>query len=841
MTKLIFYIIIGIYYSVAKAYYLLIEFSDSSNLSLVEDSFGDLIDIMYVLAGLFMLFRITVTFLNMLIDPDKVNDKQMGAGTVIKRVFISLLLIIICQPRNFCFGLLDNLEEAVLSDENSLIHNIFSYNATGVSSTNKGLSIMFDDVYAASNEFSCFYNAFALEVTQSTAKNANDITVTNTFINSVPKGSFYITFTKDNSWKNVSYKYGLNDSFWYIKFNTSGTTPSGKKYNNSQLNNITNFKFDTTEGKTAYIENNICPKGINVDIKNGKAQFTKNDISGKANFYAVNLKENATNEEVIQNKVNEVNTVKDKFGSLPGFNEHYTNRENIQDIYNDDPTMSEDDKEQAISESLEYMNLKQVYKDGTDATSIKFARSIFLVFADNIYSNPDVDATLNTVLDGPEANGKVFDLTNNTLFKDAVVDLDSLMAIIVGIVVIVYLLMLCIDVVVRQFKLLLLKIIAPIPIICYIDPKDKIFDEWKKMIISVYVDLFIKILIIKLGTNTIEMVFNSYSDYSGLKKLMILFGIFVFIKAIPSIISKIFGIDASASSFKEIGKTVKGGIGITAGSIAGAATGLVSGAAAGAAVQGGAGKKFFGAVGGALLGATRGGLRGVGSGYRGDVLGGARSITSSNVRVANANRSGSSVLGRFGTNVAHAFGMRDAYERAQAEYEGNDAFVKAATSTEDLALNIAKKQAGKQADSEGPVDQVFDELDKATRIYDDYHSGKYTGSLTAMQIERNKSKAEKAAREKVINDTYSGNISGYVDYETDVDREQLMNSIRATETLGSQVGSSMFKQEQDEHGNATGRTIWNKESRDKAESTSIKAKGEMDKYKPNHDAASQTS
>lgn len=663
MTKLLFYIIIGIYNSVAKAYYLLNEFSNSTNLALIDDAFGNLIDKMYVLAGLFMLFRITVTFLNMLIDPDKVSDKQVGAGAVLKRVFVSLILIIICNPSNFCFGLLDKVEEAIIgTSEDSLINNIFSGNMISTRTTSKGLSIMFDDVYAASNEFSCFYNVFSVRQQEINYDkiDTDKITGMGQYYEAMPysTGQFYITFTRDSSWKKIEYKWG-KDSDWYIKFNNSGTTPSGKKYDNSQLNSITSFKFNTTAGKTSYMESNVCPQGIT--FSNGKAIFSKESVSGTVVYgsYATYLSESASNEERIAAKITEAKKNINKNSDKVWNGDYYSNQNNVDDFYANDPTLTSDEKNTATTTTMEYAKSRASYKEGTDAGSIKFARSIFLVFTDNIYDDPDVDEKLNTVLDSPEANGDVFDLINNTLFKDAVVELDSLMAIVVGIVVIVYLLLLCIDVVVRQFKLLILEVMAPIPIISYIDPQNKIFDEWKKMLISVYADLFIKILAIKLGINIIDMMFNSYTNYTGLKKIMVLFAIFVFMKALPSIINKIFGIDASANSFKEIGNVVKAGAGIAAGGAIGGVAALGTGFAAVAATGGqGVGNTLL-AAGGAVGRLFSGTLRGMGGGSRGNVTAGlSASRTNLRNRQAYANGvtastlAGASLLGGIGMDYA---------------------------------------------------------------------------------------------------------------------------------------------------------------------------------------------
>ncbi len=833
--KFVYDLIIDIYVTLGKAYSLLLDMiSVGTNVESSSKLVG-FTKTIYVLGAIFMLFRITVSFLNMLIDPDKTNDKQTGAGAILKRVFVSLILLIVLTPGSYVFNLLDRIETTVIFGEDSLLNTAVrgagmkAMTSTASSSSSKNTtSVKEFDCYAYSyNEFSLKGDVFTnfIYKWQSTWSNLAfdlfgseaelDDNSLYSLTNLIDATHIKITNSKASGYTEISGSPG-----WYAKY-------VGDK---AESQNYTFVTYGNNFSSSGYSKGFTgCP--ANITIKDNEttisSQYQQSFINKTLDFLSPFPIEGKRYNNPLYDS-------EEKLFNALGFLYYEKHR-----TINNTISGSGDKEIYNIAKSLGE-TYTSVNTTGLTEDVISFSRSILLTF---ITSSDGSESTLaedfNDILYNSVASDRLWKQING---KNATYNMDKLLALIVGIAVTVYLLFLCIDVVIRNLKLALLRVIAPIPVISYIDPKDKIFNEWLKMYINTYLDLFLKLFAISVSTALIQSIIETQT-LRGWERLLFIIGLLLFAKAVPTILSKIFGIEVSAGSFKEIGKMAKTGLGIAAGGAVAAGAGLISGGIAGSAVQGGRGKKILGAIGGGLLGAARGGLRGIGSGYRGDVLGGARSITSSNVRVANANRSGSSFWGRTFSQAAHTVGMRDAYERAQAEYEGNDAFVKAATSTEDLAMEIARKQAGKQAERKTKdgtaVDQVFEELDKATRIYDDYHSGKYTGSLTAMQIERNKSKAEKAAREKVINDTYSGNISGYVDYETDVDREQLMNSIRATETLGSQVGSSMFKQEQDEDGNA--RTIWNKESRDKAKSASIKAKGEMDKYKPDHDAASQTS
>ena len=75
-------------------------------------------------------------------------------------------------------------------------------------------------------------------------------------------------------------------------------------------------------------------------------------------------------------------------------------------------------------------------------------------------------------------------------------DFNWFVAFIVGIVLAVVLFFYSIDVAMRLIKIGLLQLLAPIPIISYIDPKsskDGAFASWLKLSISTYIDLFIKL------------------------------------------------------------------------------------------------------------------------------------------------------------------------------------------------------------------------------------------------------------------------------------------------------------------------------------------------------------
>ena len=45
-----------------------------------------------LILGLFMLFKLTFSFIQMVVDPDQITDKEKGIGGIIKKVMVVLLL-----------------------------------------------------------------------------------------------------------------------------------------------------------------------------------------------------------------------------------------------------------------------------------------------------------------------------------------------------------------------------------------------------------------------------------------------------------------------------------------------------------------------------------------------------------------------------------------------------------------------------------------------------------------------------------------------------------------------------------------------------------------------------
>lgn len=124
-----------------------------------------------------------------------------------------------------------------------------------------------------------------------------------------------------------------------------------------------------------------------------------------------------------------------------------------------------------------------------------------------------------------------------------------------GILCFVLLLSLTVDVAIRVFKLLLLRLISPVAILSYIDPKsEKTFNNWVKAVATTFLDLFIRIAIISFIMLFISFIkdFDFTSTYNGeasfavqsFARLILFFGLFFFAKEAPKFITETLGIDS---------------------------------------------------------------------------------------------------------------------------------------------------------------------------------------------------------------------------------------------------------------------------------------------------------
>ena len=93
---------------------------------------------------------------------------------------------------------------------------------------------------------------------------------------------------------------------------------------------------------------------------------------------------------------------------------------------------------------------------------------------------------------------------------------DHIISVGVGIFMVYTLLMYCIKVGVRMIQLAFLQIISPMAFVSYLQPKkDTMFEKWKNMYISTYLDVFIRVAIISLVTLMISMILQKSFTLDG--------------------------------------------------------------------------------------------------------------------------------------------------------------------------------------------------------------------------------------------------------------------------------------------------------------------------------------
>lgn len=530
----------GIYYFLGNLYTFIVDLATTNfiNSSVIED----FVRTIYVLAGVFMLFRVAVSFLNSLIDPDKFTDKNEGASKILTRLVIVVVLMIALTPGSFVYRFLDRLQSAVIGEDGLIV------NVVGKADLNVGSAV---------NKYISDINPFG------------DMSVD------------AITEDWDKLPLNSIVKNGSGVCYKLTAYGNSGSNPTFTKVASCGNNYWT-------------LKGGYCNQSYTTS--NAKADLTR--------YPATLVRGSSTLQNVlVTNAICEGKQVDDSF----------KNSGAITDI-----------------------------DDGSNKGSKKVTLDAGGLFAQSV---------LNTMTSCPDVTDQASeectkDIKGNVLVDNdkAISDIDDeklsiswLIAIIVGIVVIVYLAVLCIEVVVRSLKLMLLQMISPIAIISYVSPKDKILGQWAKMYASTYLDLFIKLFAIKLGAELISAI-----NFSGsvIKDLILILGCLVFMKVIPTMISKIFGIDIASGTLKDSLGMLKAGVGATAG----ATVGSIVGASTGKGI-------------GRLTGAIRGFGAGAQSGYKGDITTGAKNVSSKNQRINTAKEQGLNFFDRTSAVMAAKMGM----------------------------------------------------------------------------------------------------------------------------------------------------------------------------------------
>lgn len=179
-------------------------------------------------------------------------------------------------------------------------------------------------------------------------------------------------------------------------------------------------------------------------------------------------------------------------------------------------------------------------------------------------------------------------------------DYNWLLGLAVGLIMLVIMLFFTVDIAIRAIKLGILRIVAPIPIVTYIDPKsakDGAFNNWLKALISTFLELFIKVAVIYIIIfiiNELTSAQGGIFENTGLDTgeqiyatVFIIIGMLLFAVQASGFIKNIFGIKDGGGSAGLAALMGGAGALLAGGGLAGAAMGMASGAQAGAQGKGG--------------------------------------------------------------------------------------------------------------------------------------------------------------------------------------------------------------------------------------------------------------
>lgn len=203
--------------------------------------------------------------------------------------------------------------------------------------------------------------------------------------------------------------------------------------------------------------------------------------------------------------------------------------------------------------------------------------------------------------DKPEAISSVDDIMNT--YGDRVngqwaYDFNFIGSLAAGIVIVFLLVSVTVKIAIRMIKMFALELIAPIPVMSYIDPKsakDGAFASWIKQLISTFLDLFIRLGVVYIVVMLLKaLTENRLVDMSNITSvtrqgyviIFLLIALLIFAKDAPNFIKDAFGIKHDKNPDATLAAVTGGTMGFFSGaisgrSIRGAFTGAAYGAAAG--------------------------------------------------------------------------------------------------------------------------------------------------------------------------------------------------------------------------------------------------------------------
>ena len=585
----------GLYRSIAAIYTDMLNLVDTFNDSPLAEKLNNISTNVYVLVGVFMLFRIGVSLLNYLVDPSKLDDKKVGGGQLVTHILISIVLLL---SLNFVFKWTNDLQTILL--ERDGLYKIISTGNAEMSKLNDLQLINTQEVSVVSKKYKDNENICNNTATIKAALKEH-------IINNIREGCFTKKYTRAEAEKLVNSVP--------ITYNSSGR----------ELTGISGSIDETSL------------KGLNTKVSVKYKNQVGQSVSGvKPNFHL-------TNATCYFNFPLSRDYSDNSLDSISGFHVEY---------YCD--SSKSDEVEKSI-EGIENKKEQQIRKDQGkyDNSSIEESGFEFATITLSTFMSPsdEVDDTILKQYSGEKSSDWWADQIEDEQKSSSGItySMDWLLAFICGLAIIAVLLAIMIEVVVRNLKLVFLQAIAPIPVVSYMNPNDKLLGTWVKQYIGVYFSLFIQLFVILIIPDLMMKLLDSVTG-GFILKIVIIAGCLLFTKEAPKFIGKLLGLDNMEGSFGDAFKMVKTGLGIGAGAAAGAVAGAFTGAGAGGSLS-----TFMGG----MLG---GAFRGASSGSQGKIFEGAGKQIARNKKVRDMNLNGSNWSQRMLSKVG-----LDAESRAQGD------------------------------------------------------------------------------------------------------------------------------------------------------------------------------
>ena len=289
-----------------------------------------------------------------------------------------------------------------------------------------------------------------------------------------------------------------------------------------------------------------------------------------------------------------------------------------------------------------------------------------------------------------------------------------------------------IEVAVRAIKLALLRLIAPVPILSYMDPKggkDGAFSSWVKALTSTYLDLFVRLALVYFVIYLIQdlivngLVINTGSGVVGvLSFILICIGLFVFAKQAPKFLKEALGMKGDA------GTGLLSGLGAAVGAAGAIPSGIASARASRAADEAydrahgtntannlvNRGKHIIAGIAGGALGAGAG-IGAAASAKDHQFKAAVDAVNKRNAKVLSAGRDGGTFFGGVGASVRQFATGESAAQALEARWKADEERLKyreQVNSERKTIMDRASSKGIESTDTRGTVTKTAGPLAK---------------------------------------------------------------------------------------------------------------------------------